>query len=190
VLYLIRHPRPDIAPGICYGQQNVSVSSAEIHGALARLAPALEDLFAATDTCHIISSPLQRCRTLADALVTQMRWPAPLVEVRLREINFGNWEGQAWNDIPRHEIDAWTADVAAYVPPGGESVLQLRERVLSWLHEIEDSTIPWIVVTHAGVIRVLLGILNNLPFDEWSRLPIDFASLTIASLPRKIPAYV
>ncbi|MEY4592353.1 MAG: hypothetical protein RIR18_1248 [Pseudomonadota bacterium] len=169
---------------------DVPVTPAEIDEALTQLAPLLASVFAATGTCQIISSPLQRCHRLADALAKQLHRPKPLVDTCLQEIDFGDWEGKAWNDIPRHEIDAWAADVAGFAPPNGESVQQLRERVLRWLNEIEASAESWVVVTHAGVIRVLLGVLNNLPFDEWSRLPIDFASLTVASLPRKIPAYV
>jgi alpha-ribazole phosphatase len=165
------------------------VSDDEVRQAMQALTPQLQAL---NGNFRLVSSPLQRCQKLAEALsdtlCDHLRWPLT-TEDRLQEIYFGDWEGKAWNDIPRHEIDAWAADVAAYVPPGGESVRQLRERVLSWLNEIEASTESCIVVTHAGVIRVLLGVLNNLPFDKWSQLPIDFASLTAVPLQRKIAPY-
>ena len=185
MLVLIRHPRPMIASGICYGQSDVPVSDDEVRQAVQVLTPQLQAL---NVNFRLVSSPLQRCLRLADTLAKPLNLQIT-DDSRLQEIDFGDWEGKAWNDIPRHEIDAWAADVADYAPPNGESVQQLRERVLSWLREIEISTESWIMVTHAGVIRVLLGVLNDLPFDKWSQLPIGFASLTVALHPRKMLAY-
>ena len=43
-------------------------------------------------------------------------------DARLAELDFGHWEMQSWDGIPRAEVDAWAADVAHYRPGGGESV--------------------------------------------------------------------
>ena len=68
-------------------------------------------------------------------------------------MNFGKWEGQPWADIPKTQLDAWTADFANY-PAGetGESVGQFMARVASAFDELPASKdVLWI--THAGVIR-------------------------------------
>ncbi|MDR2188715.1 MAG: alpha-ribazole phosphatase family protein [Azonexus sp.] len=139
-LHLIRHPAPQIAPGICYGQLDLPAESAAPIAARLRaeLPPHLP----------LWSSPLRRCRELALAL-----HPAPIFDERLREINFGAWEGRPWADIPRHELDAWAADIANYTPPGGESPSQLQHRALAFIATLD--TPEAMLVTHAGIIRAL-----------------------------------
>lgn len=149
ILHLIRHPKPLIDPGICYGQldvlaENPAVAAERLRGELPPDLP-------------VWSSPLQRCRALAQAL-----HPAPRVDARLMEMNFGAWEGRPWDLVPRHELDAWAADVEGYAPPAGESPRQLRERVLDFVADLGDG--EHVLITHAGVIRVLLAQMtgNNL----------------------------
>ena len=52
-----------------------------------------------------------------------------MFDERLREFDFGTWEGVRWDAIPRAELDAWAADFFHARPHGGESVHMLRERV-------------------------------------------------------------
>jgi alpha-ribazole phosphatase len=140
ILHLIRHPRPLIAPGICYGALDVPAED-PLALATALQAELPSDL-------PLWSSPLQRCRALAEALHGQ-----PLFDERLREMDFGTWEGRPWDEIPRTEIDAWATDVGGYAPPGGESPQQLQQRVLAFVATLQVAEA--VLVTHAGVIRVL-----------------------------------
>ena len=107
-LYLIRHPRPAVAPGICYGQTDLGL--AESASAVAeRLRPLLPQDFA------LYASPLARARLLAEALGT------PQLDPRLKEIHFGDWEGRSFDDIGQAALDAWAAEPLDFAPPGGES---------------------------------------------------------------------
>ena len=99
ILHLVRHPKPAIAPGICYGQLDISAEN------VAAVATCLRDEL--PPGLPVWSSPLQRCRELASLL-----HPMPKIDDRLAEMNFGDWEGRPWDSIPRAEIDAWAADVA------------------------------------------------------------------------------
>jgi alpha-ribazole phosphatase len=89
----------------------------------------------------------------------------------LSEIDFGAWEGRRWDDIERGEIDAWAADVFGFTPPGGESVAALQARVLDFAASLGNDAA---IVTHAGVMRVLVGHWRQLPASEWSRLEFAF----------------
>lgn len=151
ILHLIRHPRPLVAPGICYGALDVAAEDAAAVAAVLRgeLPPGLP----------LWSSPLRRCRELAEELHRQ-----PVLDARLREMDFGAWEGRLWDDIPRAELDAWAADVAGYAPPGGESPLALQRRVLAFV-----ATLPVaeaVLVTHAGVIRSLVAHVSGRPIAD------------------------
>jgi alpha-ribazole phosphatase len=161
ILHLIRHPRPLVDDGICYGQldlagENPAAAAAQLRN---QLPPGLP----------VWSSPLRRCAELAAALHTQ-----PFFDHRLAEMNFGNWEGRRWDCIPRHEIDAWAADVAGYVVPGGESALKVQQRALDFVAGLRVPEA--VIVTHAGVLRVLLAHWQGLPDERWCELGFAYGS--------------
>lgn len=154
-VYLIRHPRPEIDPGICYGRSDLAVSGHEQAATLAALLPQLQALPPATP---IFSSPLLRCATLARQLQRARGGAVLHSDARLMELDFGSWEMRAWETIAREEIDAWAADPAGYRPGGGESVLQAAARVAAFQAEL--ARLPHdcaIVVCHAGTIRLALA---------------------------------
>ncbi|NWG72980.1 MAG: histidine phosphatase family protein, partial [Parvularculaceae bacterium] len=109
-LFLIRHPQPAVAPGICYGRTDLPLAEhpARHAHALRPLLPVAAPLYA---------SPLARARLLAEQL-----HPAPILDDRLREIDFGDWEMQAWDALDRRRLDAWAAAPFDFRPPGGETV--------------------------------------------------------------------
>lgn len=169
ILHLIRHPEPVIEPGICYGRLDIPAKNAE--AAAKRLRAELP-----TDL-PVWSSPLRRCRELAELL-----HPTPRLDLRLAEMDFGLWEGRPWDSIPRSELDAWAADIAGYVPPGGESPFQVQRRALEFVGEL---VVPEVVlVTHAGVIRLLLAAHLDLPVERWLAQPVAYAARIVLDLGR------
>ncbi len=166
-LYLIRHPWPAVAPGVCYGAADLPLAEA-VAPVAERLKPLLPE------GARVLSSPLQRCRQLAEAL-----HPSPVLDPRLQEINFGRWEGKTWDDIyreDRNSLDAWAKDVLHFTPPGGESAAQMQARALACVGELahEDT----VIVTHGGVIRALLVYWLGIPAERWRQVQLDFGHLT------------
>lgn len=162
-LLLVRHPKPDIAVGICYGHLDMDAEAAD----LARVVAQLSKLSAPIATA---SSPLKRAHQLAAAMTSQ-GWPAPELHDDLREMHFGDWEGRNWSDIPRDEIDAWAANTLGFIPPGGESVQQLAERSSRAIRQLfknaharfpsakpDDSVM---VFCHAGVLQTAQVLLRG-----------------------------
>ncbi|MCU6433016.1 alpha-ribazole phosphatase family protein [Undibacterium sp. Jales W-56] len=153
-LYLIRHPKPDIASGICYGQSDVASSEMQCQLVL----PSLRAILPAS--AKIYSSPLQRCTLLAAHLASDLQVPAEC-DARLMEMNFGRWELQHWDRIPRAEIDAWANDVSAYRPGGAENLIDMASRLIDFLQEIfrlwQAEKKDVIVVSHAGSMRLMLA---------------------------------
>jgi alpha-ribazole phosphatase len=146
-LYLIRHPQPDIAPGICYGQSDIAVNDQHCQSVLLQLRSALPA------DIPLFSSPLRRCATLANLL-----HPAPKFDARLMEMHFGQWEMQNWNAIERTEIDAWAADVVGYAPGGGETVIEMAARIIHFLSDLsEKGQGDAAIVAHAGSMRLILA---------------------------------
>lgn len=149
-LTLLRHTRLNVAEGVCYGQLDLDVADSFEKDAEA----ALSALPCAPDT--IISSPLERCQALAKMIAEEAQAPMQS-DARLIEMDFGRWEGVAWEDIPRHELDAWAADFAHARPHGGESVAMLKARVDACIEDWKARLGSILIVTHAGVIRAALA---------------------------------
>jgi alpha-ribazole phosphatase len=175
-LWLVRHARPLIAAGICYGATDVQ-ADAQGTAALARLLAQQVPTRA-----RVRSSPLRRCSALAAVLARlrpDLQWQ---IDARLAEMNFGCWEGVAWADIPRDELDRWSREFATLQFGGVESAQQMLERVrAAW---IESRRLPGCSVwlTHAGVIRcaglLAQGSASITSADQWPAEPIGYGSVT------------
>lgn len=172
---LLRHTRPAVAEGACYGRTDLALGpefEAEAAALLAGL-PAV---------ARIVSSPLRRCLLLAERIAAA-RDLELATDARIVEFDFGRWEGMLWAEIPRAEIDAWAADFQGARPHGGESVAMLAERVGAALSATPASDPPVLWVCHAGVARAACGILGRakgwdtrLGFGDWldlARAPSD-----------------
>ncbi len=148
-LVLVRHPQPEVAPGICYGRSDVPASPA----AIAAVAQTLFDA-GLPGTLPVFASPLRRCAELA------ARLGAPVTsDARLAEMDFGAWEMQPWDVIPRAEIDSWSADLLHYRPGGGENVMDVARRVAAFLDALRDANLPRaLLVCHAGSMRLLAAL--------------------------------
>jgi alpha-ribazole phosphatase len=147
---ILRHPRPAISPGLCYGRADLALApgwEAEAEALLRALPPVVA----------LRSSPLTRCRQLAERISDARALPLA-VDPRLTEIDFGSWETRPWDDIPRAELDAWAADFHHARPHGGESVAMLADRVAQALSETPPGTL-W--VTHAGVARAVAALTGH-----------------------------
>lgn len=159
---LVRHARPLIAPGICYGALDMPADAAATEAAAFALAAQLPANFRA------LVSPLQRCRQLASALGALRSDAVFSVDARLAEMDFGIWEGIPWVDIPREAVQAWTADFAYHRFGGRESVSEVLHRVASVWDAPSEAGL-WI--THAGIVRaamlVAAGNRHISHADQW-----------------------
>ncbi len=179
-LWLVRHARPQVEPGVCYGALDL-VADPD-HTREAAQALALQLPRGAPVSC----SPLQRCEHLMAALCGLRADLTFKTDPRLAEMDFGDWEGRRWHDIGRAALDAWTADFAQHRPGGGESVVQFMQRVGVAFDEARAGRQPHIWITHAGVIRaarLLAGGVRTV--DQASQWPVDgtdFGQCTLVSI--------
>jgi probable phosphoglycerate mutase len=103
----------------------------------------------------------------------------------LREIHLGEWDGVPRDRVRKCHADLWRArgnDLADFRPPGGESFRDLQERVVSQVIRIATDTSGKVcIVTHAGVIRVLICHFLQMPLSNLFRLRFDYGSLSLVS---------
>ena len=158
-LALVRHPSVAIAPGICYGRLDVGLAA----DAQAEIAAAAEQLHAFAGA-RLWTSPAQRCRIMTESLEQQLCVRAR-EDRRLRELDFGDWEGAPWASLDRVALDAWAADPLSFAPPGGETGRELVTRVSAFYEESLQAGEHHVVVSHGGPLRVLDALAAGRPID-------------------------
>ena len=155
LVYLVRHPTPDIAPGLCYGRFDCPLHP-QAQGETAGLIAALADQRDAAIWC----SPATRCRQPAALLATALGGSVQ-IDPRLHELDFGDWEGQRWDDIPRESLDRWAAAPWSFAPPNGESGAALLARVRDVLRDLVAAGQDCVVLSHGGPLRLLAPLLRG-----------------------------
>src|SRR5262249_44323819 len=127
-----------------------------------------QELARATAPTLFLRSPLGRARETADIVGRELGldggdWRD---DPRLAELGYGDWEGFSWREIELTHPTAladWRADPPRYLPPGGETHLELRRRTAAVLAEIAASGQRTVVVGHGVSGAVLRGL--NLGLD-------------------------
>ena len=165
-LYYIRHGLTDWnVEGRLQGRQDTPLNATGKEQAQ-RCGEILRDLFArdghaATD-CGYVSSPLMRARTTMNILRATLGL-APegyVLDARLAEIAFGDWEGLTYQDIlarDRDIVEAREHDKWLFRPPGGETYEEVARRVGAWYATLDRDTV---VTAHGGTARALIAFLG------------------------------
>jgi alpha-ribazole phosphatase len=173
-LWLARHARTLAPEGTCYGASDVVADAAATLAAARALAASLPAGLV------VRSSPLQRCRQLADALHGLRADLAHQPDARLAEMDFGTWEGQAWDAIGRDALERWRDDFSGPRAGGGESVTDFLARVESAFVETRDGPHDVLWITHAGVVRatrlLVAGVVRPLQASAWPAQGLEFGA--------------
>lgn len=158
-MIFLRHPTPDVEPGVIYGRTDLDIAGighSQIERALAET-PQLT---------RIIASPALRCRKLAMSLAAR-DGIEPVFDARLWEMNMGDWEGLKWSDLPRELSDVFLADPVNRPTPGGECFADLQKRVIEVVEaHLDDELQTTGFVCHAGPIRAVQMAWHGISFRE------------------------
>ena len=120
----------------------------------------------------VYTSDLRRARTTGMAIAEAFGVGCH-VRSALREIDFGRWEGMAWEEIERRDgvyARRWIAEYPRLAAPDGERFHDFERRVLDEVKyvslEAEAADCCIAVVTHAGVLRTVLCALHGCSEDD------------------------
>lgn len=134
----------------------------------------LRGLLPAIARCRFIASPLSRARATMEIVRTAMGLPPRDYDLddRLKEINYGAWQGVFAADLPTVDpqgLAARAKNAFHWRPEGGESYADLMARAVDWLEEIEEDAV---VAAHGGISRVLRGHLYGIDTAAVPELPV------------------
>lgn len=129
---------------------------------------------------RIACSPYRRCREFARAYADETGVPLTVDEA-FREMAFGVWEGMTPDEVAAMDPELhrlYRATAGSVAPEGGETVMQFKERVgdgwNAWLRDARGG--HRLLVTHAGVMRVLLMHLLGMPHTHAWRIALPEAA--------------
>jgi alpha-ribazole phosphatase len=158
-IFFIRHAETDMAGTFC-GHSDPELNA----NGLFQVSRLIEDL-RMEKISSIYTSDLRRARTTATILADGLSVDC-YVRSSLREISFGEWEGLRWKEIERRDeayAGRWIAEYPHLPAPGGEKFSDFERRVLDEVGFLQERAKKrtLAVVTHAGVMRVVLCALHG-----------------------------
>jgi broad specificity phosphatase PhoE len=132
----------------------------------------------------LFSSPLFRCVNTAEAIKSVVPSISSITEVdALIEADMGGFTGKTVREIALaypSEFDLWVNTPSEFTFPGGESFVQIQNRVYNFLEELRETSelSAVILVTHADVIKMLISRILGIALDKKKYFCIDNGSVT------------
>jgi len=171
----VRHGQTDAnAAGLLLGR-----TDPDLNGAGIAQAAAVAARVAALGPERILTSPLARCAQTAAAIAAACGIAAVETEPRLIEVDYGEYDGLPFSELPRDLVVRWRTD-ADFAPPGGESLAEVGERVAGFATEVlaDLGRAPVVAVSHVSPIKAAVCWALGLPDLAAWRFRLDNATMT------------
>ena len=180
-LILIRHGQVEER----FGGRFIGSTDAALSPAGLRQAQDLATWLAGKKPGACYSSPLQRCTATARAAVAGL-FLQPELDLDLREVDFGEWEGLSFSDIAGRDaaaVDRWARFEPGFRFPGGESIADFTRRIVVAADRMAASPQETVAAfTHGGVIRFMLCALLRLDPRSYAAFEIRPAGVVELAL--------
>lgn len=132
---------------------------------------------------EVAISPLQRCReTVEPWLAATTGTPRVVTDESISEVDYGHWSGKSLNLLRRKAQWKVVQDFPSQMTfPEGESLLEMQARALTGFYRLNSAKGkgPRLLVSHGDVIKSIVAHCLGMHLDQFQRLVIDPASLTI-----------
>jgi len=177
-IYLIRHCEPDLPEktSICLGRKDIPLSNKGL-----KHAEKLKKTFSKLNIQAIYSSPLIRALKTTKIIANRDRY-YEIID-NFTELDVGKWDGMSFEKIKEKYPQEYAERgkyFETYVIEGGESMLACRDRALKGLDKVASKSNGDIaVVSHAGVIRLILSGILNISIKESFLYKLEYGSITI-----------
>jgi broad specificity phosphatase PhoE len=123
-----------------------------------------------------LTGPEKRTRQTAELLGLQAT-----IDLRLADLDCGRWRGDVLGGVLPADLAVWLTDPTR-APHGGESVVDLIDRVRGWLGSLSTTRCRLVAVTHPSVIRAAILVALDAPPKSFWRIDIAPVSRTVLHL--------
>lgn len=136
----------------------------------------------------VVTSPLERCRQTADAILEARHDQVPLaVEEAITECDYGAWQGRQLKELAQEPL--WKTvqtQPSAAAFPDGESMLTMQSRAVAAVRRLDAAISAehgadaiWVAVSHGDIIKSILADALGMHLDLFQRLHVDPASISV-----------
>ena len=131
----------------------------------------------------VVVSPIQRCsQTIAPWLATYGKGVVPLVDEGFSEVDYGTWTGKSLAVLQRNKLWKIVQEhPSQMIFPEGESLMEMQSRAIASFHRVNalKGKNPRLIVSHGDVIKSIVAHVLGMHLDEFQRLVIEPASMTV-----------
>jgi len=132
-------------------------------------------------------SPMERClETISPWLDkssdSKANRPKPVIDHGLTEVDYGDWSGKKLSVLSRNKLWSVVQNTPSQMYfPKGEGILEMQSRALQSIHNSIDrkAKAPLVIVSHGDVIKSIVAASLGMHIDEFQRIIIDPASISI-----------
>ena len=145
---------------------------------------AVAERLAKVPLAAVVSSPLERCRQTADWVVAG-RELAVQTDDRLGEAKYGDWTGRTIKELvkePLWKVVQQHPSAAVFPGADGEGLAQTQARAVSAVRAWNATLGPeavWLACSHGDVIKAILADALGLHLDQFQRIVVDPASISV-----------
>ncbi len=175
-LRLMRHLRPNW-PASLLGNTDADLDAVAFEHWLGTLPAQLP-------AQKLLTSPLLRCRRMAEHLASRYHWPMQELD-ELREMDFGRFDGMPFSDLAPHweQLERFWREPAAHPLPDAETLPAFQARVERVWRQLVTASCDAdvLVMCHGGIVRGILALLLHADWtqgDLYQRLPLAYGSIT------------
>ncbi len=171
----VRHGQTDAnAAGLLLGRTDPDLNATGV-----AQAGAIAARVAAFGPERVLTSPLARCAQTAAVIAEACGIATVGTEPRLVEVDYGEYDGLPFADLPRDLVVRWRTE-ADFAPPGGESLAEVGVRVAGFATEVlaDLGRAPVVAVSHVSPIKAAVCWALGLPDLAAWRFRLDNATMT------------
>lgn len=181
---LVRHGRTTandagVLAGWTEGVALDETGQAQVRALASRLAP--------VPVKAVVCSPLQRCQETADLLLEGRNGVARHTDARVGEVRYGEWSGRELKKLakdPLWKVVQSHPSAMTFPGEGGEAMRDMQARAVTTVREWNDrlgEDAVYVVVSHGDVIKAVLADALGMHLDQFQRIVVDPASVSIVS---------
>jgi len=135
----------------------------------------------------LVSSPLQRCQETAGAVLAGRDGLALHIDDRFGECRYGDWTGRPLKELvkePMWKVVQQHPSAAVFPGPDGEGLADTQRRAVAAIRDWNARLGPdavWLACSHGDVIKAILADALGLHLDQFQRIVVDPASVSVVS---------
>lgn len=188
-IFLIRHGQTDInLKGRYQGLVDVDLNEAGI-----LQAELTGKRISEYNIKYIYSSELKRAVQTSEIIKKYVNVNEVIIKHELREIEMGQWEDKTWKEIKEGNNEYfknWSMHLRDLPYPGGESGKDVINRSFKIIDEIIHKNIDSaVIVSHGGVIKVLLSYFLGLPQEKRFNMEIKNCSVSLVKYDKNLKLF-